>query len=155
MSDRLDRAELEEMRTCTCFHLRKASRIVTQVFEAKMQSTGLRVTQVNLLAAISILGPSTINTLADKLAIDRTTLTRNLKLLEKQGEIAITAGQDRRERIASITPDGEKVLKEAFPLWQEAQSQVVEAIGADRWCELMKSLSDALDRIHALDGQRN
>ncbi len=120
-----------------------------------MQSTGLRVTQLNLLAAISILGPSTINTLADKLAIDRTTLTRNLKLLEQQGSIDITAGRDRRERIASITPEGERALKAAFPLWQDAQSQVVEAIGQDRWCELMTSLSEAVDRIHAIDEPKN
>ena len=155
MSDRLDRAQLATMQTCACFHFRKISRVATQIFEEKMKPTGLRITQVTLLAAVSSLGPIAMNALADPLDIDRTTLTRNLRLLEKQGAIAITAGRDRRERIVSVTPEGEKALKEAFPLWQAAQSQIVEALGRERWSELMQSLSAALDRLHAIAGEKN
>ena len=134
--------------TCTCFGLRKAARAVTQAFDDALQSGGLRATQFSLLTAVSLMGTVTISKLAQGMVMDRTTLTRNLKPLEKNGWLSIVPGKDRRTRSLEITPRGRKVLTRAIPLWEEVQSGVVRKMGRKNWDALMGNLGHVTEQIN-------
>ncbi|MEH2198616.1 MarR family winged helix-turn-helix transcriptional regulator [Nostoc sp.] len=127
--------------TCACFNLRKASRAVTQLFDEKLEPSGLLVTQLTILVAISILGSVAIGDLAEGLVMDRTTLTRNLKPPEREGLIQINPGEDRRVRVVTLTDKGRSVLAQALPLWQQAQADIVESLGQERFNLLLSSLT--------------
>lgn len=134
--------------TCTCFNLRKATRVLTQVFDEQMKPSGLLITQFTILVAIARVGSGTINDLADRLVMDRTTLTRNLKPLEREGLITIQPGEDRRLRIISLTLKGHNALATALPLWEQAQASVIDGLGEQQWSLLLKALSDTVSLAH-------
>lgn len=131
---------------CTCFNTRRAARAVTEFYDRVLQPSGVGAAQFTLLGAIAMLGPGPISRLADNMALDRTTLTRNLKLLQKQGLIGTEPGEDRRERVVSLTEEGEAAFERAKPLWQQAQSHIESEFGAERWRRLQEDLT-ALSQI--------
>ena len=88
---------------CACFNTRKAARAVTKFYDDVLAPSGLKATQLTMLGAISISGPTRMSDLADMLGLDKTTLTRNLKLLQADGLIDVAAGDDRRVRVATLT----------------------------------------------------
>lgn len=143
----LDNAAIAECSECTCFNLRKAGRIVTQFYDDRMRKTGLRVTQFALLVHARAMGPVALSKLAEAMATDRTTLSRNLELLEKEGALSIDFGSDRRTRMISITDAGRKKLADAFPLWKNTQEEIKEIIGRDEWSAVMLRLSRAVSQI--------
>ncbi len=132
---------------CACFNTRKASRAVTRFYDEILAPSGLKATHFTMLGAISISGPTRMSELADMLALDKTTLTRNLKLLEAGGLITVAAGADRRVRIVSLTRAGADAVDRALPRWREAQRRMVEHLGEARWRRLVADLAeiDALD----------
>lgn len=75
--------------------------------------------------------------------MDRTTLTRNLKPLERQGWLRSEPGQDQRTRLVSLTTDGEAALTKALPLWRQAQTSVEETLGQQRLSDLLAHLVEA------------
>lgn len=85
----------------------------------------------------------TVNELAEVLGMDRTTLTRNLKPLEREGCLRSDPGQDRRTRVVSLTTEGEAALAKALPLWRQAQTHVEETLGQQRWSDLLSHLVEA------------
>lgn len=125
---------------CACFNLRKTARAVTAMYEKTMKPSGLKATQFTLLAAARAVEPMTIKELAAVLVMDRTTLTRNLKPLEKQGLVTIEQGEDRRERYLSLTPDGRAALDRAYPLWEKAQEKMKRVLGTERLHGLLAML---------------
>jgi DNA-binding MarR family transcriptional regulator len=131
-------------RACACFKVRKAARAVTKLYEEVLRPIGLRSTQFSLLMATRILGPVTVVKLAQATVIDRTTLTRNLQILEKRGLIEIEPGEDRREREATLTAAGMEVLAKAVPLWEEAQNRVRQGLGEERLQHLLSDLSEMI-----------
>ncbi len=126
---------------CVCGSLRKAARAVTQLYDEVLRPTGLRVTQFGILGATMAMEPVTVTRLAEATVTDRTTLTRNLKLLEKQGLIRVNSGNDRREREVTLTDQGRKAVAKAYPLWQKVQHKVVNSLGEERWQVLRQELS--------------
>jgi DNA-binding MarR family transcriptional regulator len=141
--DRTNPNELSQVvSTCTCFNLRKASRAVTQKFDEILKPSGLLVTQFTVLVAVAMSEAKTINELAEGLVMDRTTLTRNLKPLEREGWLKIEPGQDRRTRIVQLTSEGEAALTKALPLWKQAQNSTVEILGEQRWKALLSHLQE-------------
>jgi DNA-binding MarR family transcriptional regulator len=148
---RLDLSQLNQVgMLCTCFNLRKASRVVTQFFDQMLEPSGLLVTQFTILVAIALSGSGSINELAQGLAMDRTTLTRNLKPLERQGLVQIESGQDRRTRIVRLTDAGQTALTTALPLWQQAQACIVEQLGQTRWSVLLSHLNETTALVRQL-----
>ena len=129
--------------TCACFNLRKASRVLTQHFDEILKPSGLLVTQFTLLAAVAIAKSATVKELADILVMDRTTLTRNLKPLEREGWLKSEPGQDQRTRVISLTANGEVVLAKALPFWKQAQSRAEEILGQQRMSEMLAHLMEA------------
>jgi len=125
---------------CACFNLRKASRVITQHFDEILKPSGLLTTQFTILMAVAMAKSGTINQLAEILVMDRTTLTRNLKPLEREGLLKSEPGQDQRTRVISLTSNGETALAKALPLWEQAQSTVEGVLGQQRWSALLSLL---------------
>lgn len=132
---------------CTSANLRKVNRLVTQVYDASLRPVGLRATQFNLIATLVKLGDTPLSRLAGVLVMDRTTLTRNLKPLVDKGLIRIDHEEDQRIRIISLTDEGRIVFEEALPFWREAQSQLVEGLGQNRWSAFLDDLRATIDVI--------
>ena len=103
---------------CLCFNLRKTMRAVSRLYDASLAPLGLKNTQFSLLAVLDGIGPSTVSNLAEYMVMERTTLTRNLRPLERDGLLSLAAGADRRQRVAKLTPAGRKLLAKALPLWR-------------------------------------
>jgi DNA-binding MarR family transcriptional regulator len=129
-------------KACIGFNLRKASRLLSQVYNQALKPSGLKVTQFSLMMAVAGNNGITIGKLARSLGMDRTTLSRNARILEKKGLIEIGEGDDRREQVLNLTDEGALILLEAVPLWKEVQKQLAEKIGNKRLEELLKALRD-------------
>jgi|SRR5579859_4272235 len=125
---------------CACYNIRKAARIVTQLYDTILEPSGLLGAQFGLLATIAGAGASNISRLAEMLGMDRTTLTRNLRPLERQGFIEMDAGLDRRTHIVRLTGQGRQALEAATPLWRRAQSIVLSRFGQARTAALLAEL---------------
>ena len=123
------------VRACAVMNLRQAARAVTAQFDAQLQSTGLRATQLNLLMAVETGMATTITDLADILAMDRTTMTRNLKVLRDRG--LVEPGR------ISLTARGRRSAATALPLWEQAQTRFVRSLGSQRWESLIDELAAA------------
>jgi len=120
--------------TCAFLAVRKASRMITQHYDAALAPSGLKITQFSVLAAIAAQGEdATMSALARNLAMDRTTLTRNLRPLEARQLVRIGRGADRRERRIGLTTPGRAALSRGLPLWRRAQDEVLALIGTPRW----------------------
>lgn len=130
---------------CTCLNLRKAARAVTQMYDGALRPSGLKATQLSLLAALSIHGELALTQLAEALVMDRTTLTRNLGPLVDKGLIGSAPGADRRVRRLSLTEPGARALQQALPLWQTAQRRLVQDLGRERWSGLLDDLGATID----------
>jgi len=120
---------------CAVMNFRQMARAVTAHYDAQLRPAGLRATQLNLLMAIESEAATTITDLAEILAMDRTTLTRNLKLLRDRGLV-------EKKRIA-LTARGRRSAAAALPLWEGAQQQFVKSLGRRRWAALLDELSAA------------
>jgi DNA-binding MarR family transcriptional regulator len=128
--------------TCMGMHIRRASRIITQVYDQALRPVGLMLNQFTLLISIQLVESTPITRLAQELFTDQTTLTRNLKILEKRGLVAIKPGEDRRVKLVSLTVEGQAILAEAIPLWEQAQAEVMQHFGQQKWQTLLSLLSD-------------
>jgi DNA-binding MarR family transcriptional regulator len=143
---KFERAIARVAATCTCGNLRRAMRAVTQAYDAALQPSGLKATQFTVLVAIARIGRPPLTRLAEALVMDRTTLSRNLRPLERDGLVAIAAGGDRRTREIRLTPKGRKALERALPLWERVQARMRDGLGRRRW----QGLAGDLDRTVAL-----
>jgi len=105
---------------CTCFRVRGAARRVTQIYSRHLAPTGLKISQFSLLGFVCAEGPIAIGRLSDLLVTDRTTLTRNLSPLLKDGLIERAQSGDRRRHELVATPAGRALFRRALPLWSAA-----------------------------------
>ena len=126
--------------TCAGFNLRRASRAVTQHFDHALAPVGLRSTQFTILSAMALAGSVTTVQLAEGLVVDRTTLTRNLKLLREAGLIEARPSVVGRQIRFGLTESGRELLAQAIPHWQTAQDGIVEAFGASDWPDMVREL---------------
>ena len=109
--------------TCLCLHVQRAARAVGRRYDEALRPVGLSSGQFSILMSLSRLSPPTMGTLAEELAMDRTTLTANLKPLERRGLVVVgNDPRDRRARALRLTEDGRRALAEALPLWRTAQA---------------------------------
>src|SRR6266436_575079 len=129
---------------CVCNTLRMASRAVTQLYDDDLRPSGLRVTQYSILAMIARTGEANLRQLEDMLAIDQTTLTRSLNLLERDRMIERVPHPDGRIKAMRLTRSGERVLKVARPLWAQAQDKVLRDLGTRAWDDAQRRLARLL-----------
>ena len=135
---------LEAGQSCACLNLRKAARAVSSLYDDTLRPTQLRATQFALLSIAKALGSVTVTQLAEAAVMDRTTLTRNLRLLEKRGLVRVVEGADRRVRNVTLTARGHDVWAKAVPLWREAQAQMTSGLGEERLRALVAHLNAAV-----------
>ncbi len=135
---------------CMCALVRKVSRSLTSLYDQMLAPSGLRVTQYSLLVNIRRQGTATPSKLSRILLMDKTTLTRNLTLLEKNGLIFIRPGRDGRVKEIGLSEKGTMALDRARPLWENVQSYVGDRMGVSGAEELMERLNGLL---HDLEGK--
>src|SRR2546428_5151962 len=129
---------------CVCDTLRMVTRVVTQLYDEMLRPSGLRVTQFNILATISRLGEANLRQLEYMLAIDQTTLTRSLNLLERDRVIEAVPHPDGRIKAMTLTSKGRKALEAARPLWARAQDKVLRELGTTAWADAQRRLAHLL-----------
>ena len=110
--------------------MRQATRVISQRYEAALRGTQLTSTQYTLLTVLTEMPRPRVSDLAEVLAMDQTTLSRTLKVMERDGVISSAPGKDQRETRWIITARGRARMRRATPRWQEAQRAVEEALGS-------------------------
>lgn len=128
---------------CICHHARRVARAVTRVFDEALQPLALRASQFNILAAVGAREFGAVTTIAALLAMDRTTLSRNLKPLKEAGYITAEGGAGRRPGELALTPEGVVLLTQATALWRTAQGQLTRRLGASQASLLLQALEAA------------
>src|SRR5207302_7184596 len=140
MSKELDMATMEN---CVCFNLRWVTRKVTQFYDAEMRRHGIRPTQGTILASLNARESWNMAELSDWLGMERTTLVRNLRPLQRDGLVRI-AGGGRGNRVElAITTKGRKQIEKLAPAWRSAQRAGVKTFGEKRWSAILSDLETA------------
>ena len=132
---------------CLCTKLRRATRNVTRLYDEVLAPGGLRATSFVALVLAQAEGQPTLPRLARALGIDRSTLTRNIKPLERDGLVQVSAAPGSRTSTIALTPKGEKALQRCVPLWKEAQTRFEARVGAERWAAMLKDLNTVLASV--------
>lgn len=128
--------------SCACAALRRAARLITQRYENAIAPSGIKATQLPILVALGAHGPVPLTPLAEVLALERTTLTRNLRVLQEEGLATVRPDEsDARVRLAEITDEGAQALSQALAMWKDVQGAVLEQFGAPRLNALYGELS--------------
>jgi len=136
---------------CVCFNIRRAARVITAFYDEALKPVGLRSSQLGLMGIVTKMGPLTIGLLAEATCTDRTTLTRNLRPLEREGYLKVLSGSaDRREKEVVITQKGKETLQSALPIWQAVQKKIHQKLGLKRCKQLMKALCGVVKDIEKL-----
>ena len=138
--------EQDLLRSCACHKVRMAARAVTRAYDETLRPTGLRASQLSVLVAVGTGEAPSIAALAQVLGMDRSTLTRNLGPLEKEGLVKGGLEGWRRSRSLEITKKGQSRLREALPLWQKAQDMLKGRLGNRDWSAAQASM-DSLVRV--------
>ena len=133
--------------TCVCTTLRMATRAIARQYDEALASTGLRTTHYSILARLRIDGPAPLRQLAARLLMDRTTLAREVQPLIEATLVDVAVGDDKRQRVLSITESGRTRLRQARSLWEAAQERVEKSFGAER----TEALLDELRALASLD----
>jgi DNA-binding MarR family transcriptional regulator len=131
---------------CACHKVRMAARAVTRAYDEALRPVGLRATQLAVLVAVTKHDAMSINALAEFMGMDRTTLTRNLRPLEKEGLVSLGVEGWRRSRALEVTKKGRSRLREALPLWLGAQRGLKQKLGDRNW-DMVRNGLDHLIRV--------
>jgi DNA-binding MarR family transcriptional regulator len=134
---------------CLCFRARRVSRLITRMYDEELRPLGIHATQLTLLNAITLLEDTrgaTVARLAGVLAMDQTTLSRNLRPLEARGLVGVARlPDDRRVRVLRLTPAGAEMVAAALPLWERAHARLVAALGPAAAAELRERFDGAAE----------
>lgn len=125
---------------CACHKVRIAARAVTRAYDEALRPVGLRSTQFTVLVAASVAAGIPLNQLATVLGLERTTLTRSLDAIEKEGLICLEK-VDGRTRKVVLTQRGKYRLDLALPLWNQAQQNLRRRLGEEGWAMVNDGLA--------------
>jgi len=118
--------------------VRRAARALTQLYDDALRPFGLRATQFTILQVLSLAGEVPQGRLGEMLAMDSTSLTRTLAIMQREGWIADRTGEDRRQRWLRLAKAGEAQLKRALPAWEKVQSRLRRQLGEKAWKDLFE-----------------
>jgi DNA-binding MarR family transcriptional regulator len=127
---------------CAAFNLRKTSRVVTVLYDSALAASGSSSTQITILIAVAKSEPVPVGVLAKILLTDRTTLTRNLALLSREGLVRVSPRSAMRRRLVSLTSKGTAALARSVRPWRKIQTHFVGSFGERRWKEMQKALEE-------------
>lgn len=156
LSTHLPQLDLRGTGYCASLNFRRTARAVTRLYDLAFQGTGIRSTQFTILIGVAKTQPTSMSALGSMLVIDSTTLTRSLAKLQKQGLLAISKRGARRQRLVTLTPEGEKSLAGSLPGWRVAQERFVQAVGAEFWLGFrseLERLAHLAVRLEAPNGE--
>lgn len=125
---------------CICTHLRRAARGVSRHYDEALVGFGINVAQFSLLRHLQRLDRPSITALAEAMGLERSTLGRNVRVLEAEGLVALADGDDQRNRVVLLTAAGAERLQAAYPAWEHAQRLLVEQLGEGQRDELVRLL---------------
>ncbi len=117
-------------RDCLAVRARVLSRVVTRIYDDALRPLGLRATQLNVLAALGVLGPCAQQRLVAALELEKSSLSRALERLHERGWVEYGAGDDGRSHELALTAAGRRLLVRAHAPWSAAQQQVAALVGA-------------------------
>jgi DNA-binding MarR family transcriptional regulator len=135
---------------CVCTSLRMATRSVNRLYDRALSQVGLRVTGYSIMSRLAEEGPLSISELAGRLAMERTTCTREVAPLVDSGLVEITVGSDRRRRLLRLTSLGARKRSQAYPLWERVQRMVADEFGDADASDLLarlRRLRESSDRL--------
>jgi DNA-binding MarR family transcriptional regulator len=116
---------------CMAYRARMLSRVISAIYDEALAPLGLKASQVNVLAALSHQGPCAQNDLCALLHTDKSTMSRNIERMRKRGWLAAELAEDNRTHMVSLTPKGAQLLRDAYPLWCEAQGEAAQRMGEE------------------------
>ncbi|MBO0139896.1 MarR family transcriptional regulator [Agrobacterium sp. Ap1] len=128
--------------TCHCILLRKATRKVSSYYDEALAPLGVNIGQFSLLRNIRRMEPVSLTDLAHKVELDRSTVGRNAKVLERMELIAIGHGEDQREAVLTIAPKGREILEQGAPLWDGVQDDIEARLGQEKARQLQDLLAE-------------
>lgn len=134
---------------CYCGSLRQVTRVITQLYDRYLKPSGMITAQFSLLRFITANHGARTSDLAQALLIDMSTLTRTLANLQSLGWIAQDVSEDRRERRWVVTREGGKRFDQAIPLWEQAQAELDDKIGAEDMRRLARTVSEISTKLAA------
>jgi DNA-binding MarR family transcriptional regulator len=144
MSQLLDLSSVEN---CACFNVRRVSRAITQFFDAEVRRYGIRPTQTPILGALQAKNGWSMAELSNWLGMERTTLLRNLRPLQRDGLVrAIGSGRGGHVKL-EITNKGRTTLVKTLPAWRSAQDKVVAVLGKERWSGIITDLQEVAAKL--------
>ena len=135
-----NKLNMSAMENCVCFNLRWMTRAVTRFYDAEMRRLGVRPTQTPILGALQARDGWSMAELSEWLGMERTTLVRNLRPLEREGLVRANGGGRGGHVELMITEEGRKTLAKTLPAWRAAQDKVVAILGRERWSNLIHDL---------------
>lgn len=137
-------AKTDVLPACACFQARSMARAITALYDDTLDESGLKTSQLAILSTIGSQGAVTMQELAAGLGLDPSTMTRTLAPLEREGFVAIEAGEDRRVKELALTARGHRKLAEAGRLWSRAQKKLAGKIGRERFDRLVEDMGEVL-----------
>jgi DNA-binding MarR family transcriptional regulator len=136
---------------CACEGLRRASRAISKVYGGALAGVGLTATQHAILVGTRMRGSLPLSRLAEGLLLDRTSLYRALRPLQRHGYLQTLPGRNQRERVATVTAKGERLLQEALPIWERTQQRFMEALGLRNWTALSSAVRQVVSVARTLE----
>ena len=135
----LHKAETDAL--CVCIAVRKASRRLTSAYDEALEPSGINLAQFSLLRNIRRDQPASLTRLGEAMELDRSTLGRNVRVLEREGLVKASAGRDQREAAVELTDAGTATLDLATPLWHDVQTRIYGKLGQARAAQLAELLA--------------
>ena len=132
MDKRVYTRNMTDQDTCFCTSLRRMAHAATEIYDRALEPSGLKITMFRVLRRLSHAGEPTISELARIVELDRSSLGRNLKVLERQNLVRFTEGDDERSKLVRLTPKGRAALDKALPLCTKAQARMRSLLGYDK-----------------------
>jgi DNA-binding MarR family transcriptional regulator len=140
---------MTSVENCTCFNVRRISRVLTQFFDAEVRRHGIRPTQTPILRALQARNGWSMAELSEWLGMERTTLLRNLRPLQRDGLVRVKGGGRGGHVELEFTAKGRAVVAKTLPAWRSAQAKVVATLGEERWATIISDLEEVAAKLKA------
>jgi DNA-binding MarR family transcriptional regulator len=141
--------DMTSVENCTCFNVRRISRVLTQFFDAEVRRHGIRPTQTPILRALQARNGWSMAELSEWLGMERTTLLRNLRPLQRDGLVRVKGGGRGGHVELEFTAKGRAVVAKTLPAWRSAQAKVVATLGEERWATIISDLEEVAAKLKA------
>ena len=139
--------DMTSVENCTCFNVRRVSRVITQFFDEEVRRRGIRPTQTPILRALQARTGWGMADLSEWLGMERTTLLRNLRPLQRDGLVRAKGGGRGGHVELEITAKGRAILAKILPAWRSAQDKVVATLGEERWSTIIRDLEEVATKL--------